>query len=549
VFDVIVVDFPDPTNFSLGKLYTTSFYQLLDRHLAAGGFAVVQTTSPLIARRSFWTVAATLEAVGLATTPYHAHVPSFGEWGFIVAGRRPFRAPTALPPGLRFLTPEGCRRCCSFRPTWRACRPSPTACRTSCWCTPSRRNGARCTNDAAPPGWLAARRLAAARPAAARDDARRCTGGWVGAATSAATACASPCRATPARALPRRAAVLVVGAGIAGLAAARGFHARRHRRRADAGAGRPARRQQPRPHDGWHGLPAGRALPAAAGRRTHEVIEWLHELGLLRQRARAAPWPTSATCATARRSGCSSTAPGTKACCRRPTLPPGAATLAQYRRFAARWPRRRPSPSPATAAWPWTAAHAALDAQTFALAGRAGPDRPRCAGTWTTAAATTTAPARQVSAWAGLHYFASRHGFHAPGDGDDGEREPVLTWPEGNAWLVQRLAAPLARPHARRPRGAARARATPRRAGAGLARRRLEAWTAGTVVLALPLFVAQLDKPLLDRPGVPQAWDSVVYGSRALGYVDAMHQSLRPHAGPTVLTAYHACPPAIAAHC
>ncbi len=116
VFDVVVVDFPDPTNFSLGKLYTTSFYALLDRRLAAGGFVVVQTTSPLIARRSFWTVAATLEAVGLDITPYHAHVPSFGEWGFIVAGRRPFRAPTVLPPGLRFLTPEGFAGLLQFPP-------------------------------------------------------------------------------------------------------------------------------------------------------------------------------------------------------------------------------------------------------------------------------------------------------------------------------------------------------------------------------------------------------------------------------------------------
>ena len=115
-FDVIIVDFPDPTNFALGKLYTTSFYQLLDQHLAADGFAVVQTTSPLIARRSFWTVAATLEAVGLTVTPYHAHVPSFGEWGFIIAGRRPFRAPAALPPGLRFLTPEGFAALLQFPP-------------------------------------------------------------------------------------------------------------------------------------------------------------------------------------------------------------------------------------------------------------------------------------------------------------------------------------------------------------------------------------------------------------------------------------------------
>ena len=115
-FDVIVVDFPDPTNFSLGKLYTTSFYALVDRRLAAGGFMVVQTSSPLIARRSFWTVATTLEAVGFTITPYHAHVPSFGEWGFIAAGRRPFRAPTALPPGLRFLTPEGFAAARQFPP-------------------------------------------------------------------------------------------------------------------------------------------------------------------------------------------------------------------------------------------------------------------------------------------------------------------------------------------------------------------------------------------------------------------------------------------------
>jgi spermidine synthase len=103
VFDVIVVDFPDPTNFNIGKLYTNSFYALLDKHLAASGYAVIQTTSPLVARQSFWTVVATIESVGLTATPYHAHVPSFGEWGYIVASRRPYRLPTTLPVGLRFL--------------------------------------------------------------------------------------------------------------------------------------------------------------------------------------------------------------------------------------------------------------------------------------------------------------------------------------------------------------------------------------------------------------------------------------------------------------
>ena len=101
---MIVVDFPDPTNFAIGKLYTNSFYALLDQHLAASGYAVIQTTSPLVARKSFWTVVSTIESVGLSATPYHAHVPSFGEWGYVLASRRPYRAPTALPAGLRFLS-------------------------------------------------------------------------------------------------------------------------------------------------------------------------------------------------------------------------------------------------------------------------------------------------------------------------------------------------------------------------------------------------------------------------------------------------------------
>ena len=115
-FDVIVIDFPDPTNFSIGKLYTSSFYSLIDAHLSASGYAVVQTTSPLIARKSFWTVATTIEAAGLQTTPYHVHVPSFGEWGFILASRRPFRTPTQLPAGLRFLTLAGFPSLMEFPP-------------------------------------------------------------------------------------------------------------------------------------------------------------------------------------------------------------------------------------------------------------------------------------------------------------------------------------------------------------------------------------------------------------------------------------------------
>ena len=105
-FDVMVVDFPDPTNFAIGKLYTNTFYSLLAQRLSASGYAVIQTTSPLVARQSFWTVAATIESVGLRATPYHANVPSFGEWGFIIASHRPWHMPTALPDGLRFLSPQ-----------------------------------------------------------------------------------------------------------------------------------------------------------------------------------------------------------------------------------------------------------------------------------------------------------------------------------------------------------------------------------------------------------------------------------------------------------
>jgi spermidine synthase len=110
MFDVIVVDFPDPTNFSIGKLYTNSFYALLGQRLSASGYAVIQTTSPLVARQSYWTVATTIESVGLQAMPYHANVPSFGEWGFIVASHRPWNLlptlPQNLPEGLRFLTPQ-----------------------------------------------------------------------------------------------------------------------------------------------------------------------------------------------------------------------------------------------------------------------------------------------------------------------------------------------------------------------------------------------------------------------------------------------------------
>ena len=105
-FDFIVIDFPDPTNYSLGKLYTTSFFRELRRALNPGATVAVQSTSPLFARKSFWCIDKTLRAVGFETLPYHVYVPSFGEWGFVLASLQPIEPPTRFDPPLRFLTPE-----------------------------------------------------------------------------------------------------------------------------------------------------------------------------------------------------------------------------------------------------------------------------------------------------------------------------------------------------------------------------------------------------------------------------------------------------------
>jgi spermidine synthase len=104
LFDFVVVDFPDPTNYALGKLYTTVFFAALGHHLSDRGAFVVQSTSPMFARKSFWCIEQTIKEAGYRTFPYHAYVPSFGEWGFVLASRHGYAPPEILPPGLRFLS-------------------------------------------------------------------------------------------------------------------------------------------------------------------------------------------------------------------------------------------------------------------------------------------------------------------------------------------------------------------------------------------------------------------------------------------------------------
>ncbi|MCC2633374.1 MAG: putative amine oxidase [Ramlibacter sp.] len=181
------------------------------------------------------------------------------------------------------------------------------------------------------------------------------------------------------------------------------------------------------------------------------------------------------------------------------------------------------------------------------------------------------AGAGTVAAWAGLHYFAARHGFQPPGADEAGEREAVLTWPEGNAFLTRAMARPLGE---RYRGGRLVLRIAEQRHGVevdawDVATQRVERWQAARCVVALPAFVAarvveNAPQPLRalalsvrhapwivanlhlsalpwERAGMPLAWDNVVQGhDTSLGYVVATHQALDPAPGPTVLTWYAA---------
>ena len=414
--------------------------------------------------------------------------------------------------------------------------------------------------------------------AACKDGTPPLEGGWLGAAHERGHQLRnvkSGSLGTPA--VERRAGVLVVGAGIAGLGCARALarHGIDDVQLLDL-------EDTPGGNSRGHAI-AGMACPLGAhylptpGDEATEVIALLEELKLRRTEHGRTVYEERHLCHSPQERIF------IEGAWHDGLLPPvdalpeaeHAQTLTQYRQFAAEvTAASRSDGGPPAFAIPsargaWGETQAALDATTFAQ--------------WLDARGLTApalrwyldyccrddygAGAAQVSAWAGLHYFASRHGFHAPGSASD-ERDGVLTWPEGNAWLMQRLGEPV-RDRLHTGRIALRVREL--RHGVEVdvlnaATTQLERWTAPQVVLALPLFIAarlveqpgdalrdaarrmrhapwlvanlHLDRPLVDRPGTLPAWDSVIYGSNGLGYVDAMHQSTRPHAGPTVLTAY-----------
>ena len=385
----------------------------------------------------------------------------------------------------------------------------------------------------------------------------------------------------PAPTLVRRAQVIIAGGGVAGLAAARslrlaGVHDFALLELEDTPGG-----------NSRAGAVNGVACPLGAhylpvpGNHAPEVQDLLEELGL-RQRV-AGRWQYD------ERHLCHS--PQERLYFERewqegllPVQGVGEATLEQYRRFsqavgaasrAARF--TMPQFAALDAKTGLAPAHQALDAMTFeAWLLQQGLDDAHlrwyldycCRDDYGAGIA-------RVSAWAGLHYFASRHGFHAPGEAVAEDREGVLTWPEGNGWLTQQLAAPL-RAQGQLQTGTSVLRIAETRRGVEVDAfnhhsGNVERWQAPRCVVALPVFVAarvvqnppaflaqaaqrlqwapwavtniHLNAPLADRPGAAPAWDNVIYGDTnpgGLGYVDASHQKLDPRPGPTVLTYYQA---------
>ncbi|MGH4002867.1 MAG: polyamine aminopropyltransferase, partial [Pseudonocardiaceae bacterium] len=105
-FDAVIVDLPDPDTPVLGRLYSTEFYGLVAAALDPGGLVVVQSGSPYSTPTAYWRTVSTVASAGLTVTPYHVHVPSFGDWGFALAqagGLPPELRISPNAPELRFL--------------------------------------------------------------------------------------------------------------------------------------------------------------------------------------------------------------------------------------------------------------------------------------------------------------------------------------------------------------------------------------------------------------------------------------------------------------
>lgn len=104
VYDRIIIDFPDPHNEALAKLYSVEFYAMVNRIMADDGALVSQSSSPFFAPHSYWTVGRTLEDIFPQVVSYNVPVPSFGIWGYHIASKDPTAQMGPLPDGLRFIS-------------------------------------------------------------------------------------------------------------------------------------------------------------------------------------------------------------------------------------------------------------------------------------------------------------------------------------------------------------------------------------------------------------------------------------------------------------
>ncbi len=103
-YDAAILDFPDPSNYAIGKLFSVEFYRSVRARLAPGAVIAVQATSPLFAPRAYASIVESIRAAGFRALPYHVFLPSFGEWGFVLASADELLPPAHVPlADLRYL--------------------------------------------------------------------------------------------------------------------------------------------------------------------------------------------------------------------------------------------------------------------------------------------------------------------------------------------------------------------------------------------------------------------------------------------------------------
>ncbi len=82
-YDVIILDFPDPNQLGLVKLYSLSFYKKLQEKLRPYGIIAQQATSSVYSKETFLCIGRTLKKAGFSAKGYHEVVPTFGDWGIL----------------------------------------------------------------------------------------------------------------------------------------------------------------------------------------------------------------------------------------------------------------------------------------------------------------------------------------------------------------------------------------------------------------------------------------------------------------------------------